>query len=243
MSPSLGQDTPWEKRLESLEVSSGGRIGLSAFDTGNLRHFHFRSDERFPFCSTFKAVLAAAILNKSTNREDLLNKSITIDKEVVQTSGWSPITSKRIGNSMTVSELCAATLQYSDNPAANLLLKELGGLEEINKFARSIGDNEFRLNRWESDLNSLIPGDIRDTTTPSAMQKTLRTLMLGNALQKKNSKNNFKYGLRATKLERHASEQAFLASGLLQTKLAQETMEQPMILLYFGPQIEHPLFS
>ncbi|HEY6772631.1 MAG TPA: class A beta-lactamase, partial [Oxalicibacterium sp.] len=94
----------------------------------------------------------------------------------------APITGKLVGKGMTVSELCAATLQYSDNAAVNLLMKELGGTAAVTAFARTVGDEIFRLDRWEPELNSAVPGDLRDTTTPAAMVQTLQKLMLGNAL-------------------------------------------------------------
>ncbi len=182
---SFDRSSSWKKKLENLENSSGGRIGISAFDTVTNKHFNFRSEERFPFCSTFKAVLAAAILKEASTNAQLLSKHIPIDKETVQSAGYSPITSKHVDTGMTVSELCAATLQYSDNPAANLLIKELGGLGTVNKFTKAIGDDSFRLDRWEPDLNTAIPGDIRDTTTPAAMEKTLRSVVFGDVLNPK----------------------------------------------------------
>jgi beta-lactamase class A len=175
----------WETKLESLEKSSGGRIGISAFDTTTNKHFNFRSEERFPFSSTFKAVLAAAILKEASANDHLLSKRIPIDKETVQSAGYSPITSKHVDTGMTVSELCAATLQYSDNLAANLLIKELGGLGAVNKFTKFIGDDSFRLDRWEPNLNTAIPEDVRDTTTPAAMERTLRSVVLGDILNPK----------------------------------------------------------
>ncbi len=84
---------------------------------------------------------------------------------------------------MTVAALCAAAIQYSDNTASNLLMKILGGPEAITTFARSLGDRQLRLDRWETALNSSIPGDRRDTSTPNAMGLSLQRLALGDALE------------------------------------------------------------
>ncbi|WP_143467331.1 serine hydrolase, partial [Klebsiella pneumoniae] len=81
----------------------------------------------------------------------------------------------------TVAELSAAAVQYSDNAAANLLLKELGGPAGLTAFMRSIGDTTFRLDRWELELNSAIPGDARDTSSPRAVTESLQKLTLGSA--------------------------------------------------------------
>ncbi|MBD4374757.1 serine hydrolase, partial [Xanthomonas citri pv. citri] len=94
---------------------------------------------------------------------------------------WSPISEKYLTTGMTVAELSAAAVQYSDNAAANLLLKELGGPAGLTAFMRSIGDTTFRLDRWELELNSAIPGDARDTSSPRAVTESLQKLTLGSA--------------------------------------------------------------
>lgn len=168
--------------LAKLEASAQGRLGVAAINTGNGMRVHYRADERFPFCSTFKTIVAAAILQRSTTDSSLLEKRIHYTKDEVAKSGYAPITQKHMASGMTITELCAATLQYSDNAAANFLMRELGGPAAVTSYARSIGDDTFRLDRWEPELNSALPGDTRDTTTPAAMEKSLQGLALGNAL-------------------------------------------------------------
>lgn len=168
--------------LAKLEASAKGRLGVAAINTGNGMRVHYRADERFPFCSTFKTIVAAAILKKSATDKGLLGKRIHYNKDDLVKSGYAPITQKHIADGMTIAELCAATVQYSDNAAANFLMKELGGPAAVTNYARSIGDDTFRLDRWEPELNTAIPGDERDTTTPAAMEKSLHRLMLGDAL-------------------------------------------------------------
>jgi beta-lactamase class A len=167
-------------RFAELESAANGRLGVAALNTANGAQVNHRADERFAFCSTFKMMVASAILKRSMAESGLLEQRVSYTKEDLVT--YSPVTGKHAGDGMTVSELCAATLQYSDNTAANLLVKTIGGPAALTAFARSIGDNEFRLDRLETELNSAIPGDPRDTTTPAAMQKSLQRLALGDAL-------------------------------------------------------------
>jgi beta-lactamase class A len=77
---------------------------------------------------------------------------------------------------LTLAELCQGALQRSDNTAANLLLRTIGGPPVITAFARSIGDDKTRLDRWETALNSAVPGDPRDTSTPYALGSGYRSL-------------------------------------------------------------------
>jgi beta-lactamase class A len=163
--------------LARLEKDSGGRLGVAALNTADGRLVLHRADERFPLCSTFKMMLAAAMLSRDPA---LMKKRIQYDK--ADLVAHSPVTGRHVSEGMTVSELCEATLQYSDNAAANLLMKQIGGPAAVTAFARSIGDHEFRLERWETELNSAIPGDARDTTTPLAMARSLHKLVLGESL-------------------------------------------------------------
>lgn len=171
------QPDPFTAAMTTLEAAPGGRIGVAAFDTGSQRRINYRGDERFPMCSTFKVMPAAAMLARGP---DLLNTRIRYGK--ADLVSYSPITEKHLDDGMSNAELCAATLQYSDNTAANLLMKQLGGPEGMTAFARSRGDDVFRLDRWETELNSAIPGDPRDTTSPVAMVATLHKLTLGEGL-------------------------------------------------------------
>ena len=168
---------PPDMRLVRLEAASGGRLGVAALNTADGRQLLHRADERFPFCSTFKMMLSAAVLAREPS---VLQQRIRYDKgELVANS---PITEKNLDDGMTIEALCAATIQYSDNTAANLLIRHLGGPEAVTAFARTIGDRQFRLDRMETELNSAIPGDPRDTTTPAAMMESLHKLALGDAL-------------------------------------------------------------
>jgi beta-lactamase class A len=169
-----------QARLAQIERELNGRLGLFALNTANGAQLGYRADERFPLCSTFKVMLAAAILHRSAATTDLLQQRIRYDRSDLVT--YSPRTEKHLATGMTVAELCAAAVQYSDNTAANLLIKLLGGPAAVTAFARASGDDDFRLDRWETALNSAIPGDPRDTTTPAAMGHSLQRLALGDVL-------------------------------------------------------------
>ncbi|MCC7006232.1 MAG: class A beta-lactamase [Ottowia sp.] len=170
-----------QMELARLEKMFGGRLGVFALNTGDNAQLSYRANERFPVCSTFKVLLAAAILVRSTHVAGLMQKRIKYTHNDLVT--YSPITEKHIENGMTVAELCAAVMQYGDNTASNLLMKVLGGPAAVTAFARSIGDDMFSLERWETKLNSAIPGDLRDTSTPYAMGHSLHRIVFGNVLK------------------------------------------------------------
>ena len=166
--------------FEKMERSNNCRLGVAVLDTGSGERAGHRAEERFPMCSTFKLLLAAAVLQRVDTAREHLDRNIAVPAKPLIFN--SPLTEEHAGSEMTVSALCNAILTRSDNTAANLLLATLGGPDGITRFARSIGDDITRLDRTETSLNESRRGDPRDTTSPSAMTANLQTLLLGNVL-------------------------------------------------------------
>lgn len=164
----------------AIERDLRGRLGVAVIDTATGKAAGHRQDERFPMCSTFKAILAAQALARDAREPGFMDRQLRYARSDLVSH--SPVTGKHVDTGMTVAALCAATVQTSDNTAANVLMKALGGPAGLTAFARGIGDSDFRLDRWETELNTAIPGDERDTTTPLAMARTLQHLLTGGAL-------------------------------------------------------------
>lgn len=168
-------------RLRELEQAYQGRIGAFALDTGSGARIAYRSLERFPLLSTFKAFAAAAILDTARRCDPgLLDRLVRWTAADLVPS--SPITEQHVDTGLTVAQLCAAAITVSDNTAGNLLLRQIGGPPGMTRYFRSIGDPISRLDRWEIELNDWHPGERRDTTTPAAAAADLRRVTLGRAL-------------------------------------------------------------
>ena len=169
-----------DRQLATLEQQHQGRIGVALYQPDTGLSYGYRAEERFPFASTFKALLAAAVLQRSEFDPQWLQRVVHYRADDLLS--YAPITRPHLAHGMSREALAIASVQYSDNTAANLLLEALGGLDEFNRFVAALGDQKFRLDRQEPDLNSALPGDDRDTTTPAAMATTLSRLTLGNGL-------------------------------------------------------------
>ena len=166
----------WNKRLSTLEARSGGRLGLSVRLQGKSASLSYRGDEMFPMCSTFKLLLVARILHLAQLGEFSLEQSLLYEKKDLVT--YSPATEKHAdAEGMTVRALCEAAIVLSDNTAANLLLGLQGGPAGLTRWLRTQGDMRTRLDRYETELNTAIAADPRDTTTPIAMSRTAQMLL------------------------------------------------------------------
>lgn len=167
--------------LEHIEASTGGRLGVAIVEVETGRAVMHREDERFPMCSTAKALACGAVLSRVDAGKESLERRIRFSGSDLVT--YSPATKEHLGgDGMTLRAICEAAMTLSDNTAMNLIIGTLGGPAGVTEFARSLDDRLTRLDRSEATLNEATPGDPRDTTTPKAMATDLRALVLGNAL-------------------------------------------------------------
>ncbi|MFI2713956.1 class A beta-lactamase [Micromonospora sp. NPDC018662] len=164
--------------FRQLEKKFDARLGVYAVDTGTGRTVQYRADERFAFASTIKALTAAEVLDETTDAE--LDRVVRYSASDLVT--YSPITEQHVATGMTLRAIADAAVRYSDNTAANLMLRHLGGPQRFEEELRGIGDQVTDPERYETALNEARPGDRRDTSTPRALAESLRAYTVGDAL-------------------------------------------------------------
>lgn len=166
------------RALDRLEDRYHARLGVYALDLGTGRTVAHRADARFAYASTYKALCAGVLLRRDSDAQ--LDRVISY--RAADLVDYSPITSKHVGTGMSLRDLIAAALRYSDNTAANLLLNQLGGPDGLQRALRRLGDDTTHADRTEPTVNSAVPGDIRDTSTPRTLGTDLRRFVLGDLL-------------------------------------------------------------
>lgn len=167
--------------LAALEQQYGARVGVRMIDTGTRATYGYRDSERFALDSTSKLFTSTAVLQHATDAQ----LATVIHYGTSDLQSYSPITSQHVDDGMSLSDLITAALQYSDNTAANLLYEQLGGPASAQERVRSWGDAVTNLDRTEPDLNSAVPGDPRDTSTPAQVATDLKSILLGSTLPAK----------------------------------------------------------
>ncbi|MDB5378707.1 MAG: bla [Rubritepida sp.] len=168
-----------ENPLAALEQREDGRLYVFALDTGSGRSLAHRSEDRVLMCSTFKALLAAAVLARVDAGEERLNRRV--DYSAADLLEYAPVAREHVAQGgLPVEALAEGMVGLSDNTAANLLLPSVGGPVGLTRWLRGIGDPLTRLDRNEPGLNR--PLSEMDTTTPRQMAETLRLVLLGDVL-------------------------------------------------------------
>jgi len=166
--------------LRIIEAAGNGTLGVSLYNTVSGIAVGINQDRRFGHCSSFKLSLAAMVLAMDAAGRIDANRRVRWTR--AELLSVSPFTAERLTEGATIRELAQATQITSDNTAANVLLRELGGPAALTAFWRSIGDTASRLDRTEPALNIVPVTEFRDTTTPAAMARTVATLLYGDVL-------------------------------------------------------------
>ncbi|MGB3808189.1 MAG: class A beta-lactamase [Erythrobacter sp.] len=166
--------------LRQIEGKADGTLGAEFFDTGTGASVGLNRYRRFGHCSSFKLSLAAMVLAMGSAGEIDAERVLRWTQDDLMFV--SPFTTRRLNEGATMRELAEFTQKYSDNAAANILLRELGGPAALTAFWRSVGDDVSRLDRYEPELNDVPVTEYRDTTSPFAMARTVARLAYGNVL-------------------------------------------------------------
>lgn len=167
-----------DDRLAHLETEHQARLGLHAVDTGTGTAVSYRGDERFAYASTIKALAAGAVL-EDLGPGELSRRLFFTEAELID---HSPVTELHVEDGLSVREVIDAAITVSDNTAGNLLIDLLGGPSALDAALLDAGDDVTEVVRREPDLNTAVPGDSRDTTTPVALAETLGAYVLGDVL-------------------------------------------------------------
>lgn len=172
-----------QRTLKAIHKRIGGRLGVHVLDSQSGKRIGYDDHSRYAMASTFKVMLAAALLWQVDRGAFPLARPLPIArKDVLPTSPAVEVQLAAGAESMSVQELCKAIVTQSDNAAANILLAGIGGPQTLTEFMRSIGDEATRLDRTETELNSNLPGDLRDTTTPRAMVDSMLKIFTQDVL-------------------------------------------------------------
>ena len=169
------------------EAATGGHVGFHARNVRSGAALNWRADERFVMCSTFKASLAALVLQRADRGLAHLDQPIAFSRADIR-DWFAPVARANLAKgAMSVGEMCQAAVAHSDNTCASLLLSRFGGPEALTAFWRSCGDQVSRLDDTEPLLNRTPAGDDRNTTSPRAMAANLGRFVLGDVLSPQSS--------------------------------------------------------
>ena len=139
-----------ETQVRNIAKGNVG-VGVQVVETGE--QWFFKGDERFPMQSTYKAPIAVAILHQVDEGTLSLDHLIAIHRADLSVL-WSPINQKFAGEAITftVEDLLRRMVGESDNTAADVLQRTLGGPENVQQILDGLGIKNVRVDRLEREI-------------------------------------------------------------------------------------------
>jgi len=160
-SPSL---TSLEQQLSSMVANKSADVGIAALDLNTGETVSIKGNTPFPMASTVKVAIAALYLAQVDNGRRSLDDTI---------------------NGQPVRLLMRKMLIHSDNRAADILFKDVGGPRAVHDWLSDNGVQGVRVDRTIAQLLSAKRDlwDRRDSATPVAMVDLLRKLYKGDLIK------------------------------------------------------------
>lgn len=186
-----------DKEIVAIEAQAQGRLGVALLDLKDRKQWSHRGSETFPLQSVFKLPLAVAVLQQVEAGKFRLDQPITVTRQDFSLF-HSPLAKAFKGerNDYPLSELVRLAAGQSDNTAADLLMREIGGPQVVTAMLRDGGITGLSIDRYERQFQPEIYGlrgfawgetvdEKRFRADLKAMKPRLRIAALSNALKDK----------------------------------------------------------
>ena len=175
------EDALWARlraRLERLEQSLDGVVGLSVKDLKTGATIEILPDEPFPQASVIKlAVLYELYRQAEEGKVDLAEVT---RMPAARVTGGGVLQYLGPAVSLTWRDVAILMMGWSDNAATNVLIDRLG-MDNVNRRLDGLGLPRTRLRRQMMDLEAARRGD-ENVSTPAEMRRLAETIYAGTGL-------------------------------------------------------------
>lgn len=169
-----------EDRLNAVIKDKKLRVGVAVVDmkTGELTEVNGR--ENFPLQSVFKFHIAAKVLDEVDHGKFRLDQQVAIQASEILEDTWSPLRDEhgRKDMSMRLDSLIYYMISVSDNNAADILLRRVGGPEAVNGYVRSLGISGTQIQVNEEQMHQDWETQFRNVATPVSVSEILKKFFL-----------------------------------------------------------------
>ena len=165
---------PLKADFDKLLQDKQATVGVAVVSDG-CKTFTYNNQHHFPLMSVFKFHQALAVLNYLDRKQLPLTTEILIRKADLLPDTYSPLREARPegGFKMSVGELLRYSVSESDNNACDILFRYIGGVEVVDKYIRTLGITDFKIEATEEDMHEGFRYQYLNWTTPLAAVRAL----------------------------------------------------------------------
>jgi len=140
-----------EAEVARLAENARGVVGVGALHLESGQSLYLNADETFPMASTFKVPMAVKMLSLVDKGERSLDENYIITGEELLPTHSAMSEHLLPGSALTLENLIALMLQYSDNVATDIVLDMAGGAQAVTGMMRDL-NFDIRVHRPTSVL-------------------------------------------------------------------------------------------
>ena len=165
--------------LRRFDEAFDGALGVAAIDLTTGHTFGLHGNTVFPQASVIKIAILARMYQAARAGKFSLDERVTIQPgEAVGGSGHLQERLKSGGPAtLTVRELIAAMIEWSDNTATNKCIA-LAGMDDVNRMMDELGLPHTRLRRKMMDSAAVARGE-ENVSTPEEMARLVEAIYRG----------------------------------------------------------------
>ncbi|MBW4037836.1 MAG: class A beta-lactamase [Acidobacteria bacterium] len=171
--------TPLQQQIRSIAAHAHGSVSVAC----SLPHTTLNCDldphAHPPMQSVFKLPLALLVLHRVEQHKLALDQPIRfLPSDRILPHAYSPLQDHYPAANVDIPlrELLRLTVSLSDNTAADILLRLVGGPPAVNRYMASLGITGFHLQDNENALHHSIPAQYNNWFEPSAAVHLLRRI-------------------------------------------------------------------
>ena len=177
-------------QIERLIAQSGAEVAVAARPLGGKEALLIHPDVVFHAASTMKIPVMIELFAQAREGRLRLDDPLPVENEFQSVLDGSPYrldpaddsdpeVYRKLGDRLSLRQLCEAMITNSSNLAANLLIRKLG-VEDIRRRVQTLGAGGMELRRGVEDGKAFRAG-IVNTTTARALMVLLEKIASGKA--------------------------------------------------------------
>ncbi len=168
--PSYAQIDSLKHKIEQILKTKDATVGVSIRGIESKDSLNINGEMHFPMQSVFKFHIALAVLDQVDQGKLTLNQEIFISKSELLPNTWSPIRDKYPNGNvkLTLAEIIKYTVAISDNNGCDILLKLIGGPDQVEEYIHKLGIKDISITYKEEEMHKDWDAQFSNWTTPKA---------------------------------------------------------------------------
>lgn len=167
--------------LKSLINGKKATVGVAIVFNGS-ELMTINNQYRFPLMSVAKFHLALTVLHHLDKADQPLDTELLVKKEDLRPDTYSPMRDRYPdGNfTMTVGDLLRYSISQSDNIAADILYKYVGGPKAVQKYMEKLKIPDVNISLTEAEMEAEEMNEYENWCTPASAVLAMETFLQSN---------------------------------------------------------------